>query len=203
MSPKVIAVLGATGIQGGSVVETFLAEPDWVVRGLTRNTSSDAAQSLADRGVNVVQADLNNAASLDNALQDIHALFVVTDFWASYRPAGKENSEATVDERLDAAGAEEEQQLRNAIDIAAGLPTLERLIISGLSDASKWSKGKYTRVRHYDSKARATSYAEKQYPELWKKTSIFQAGYYLSNFTTNRMLKPVMVSILCITQLSK
>lgn len=57
MSKKIITVLGATGVQGGSVVKMFLEDPKlsgWAVRGVTRSTSSDKAQALAAKGVEVV-----------------------------------------------------------------------------------------------------------------------------------------------------
>lgn len=55
---KLITVIGATGAQGGSVVETFLTDAklknDWVVRGVTRDASKDSAKKLAEKGVEVV-----------------------------------------------------------------------------------------------------------------------------------------------------
>lgn len=55
---KIITVLGATGKQGSSVVETFLNDPklngDWTVRGVTRDTSKEASQRLSGLGVEMV-----------------------------------------------------------------------------------------------------------------------------------------------------
>lgn len=55
---KIITVFGATGLQGGGVVTTFLSDPKlnktWAVRGVTRDTSKDSAKKLAERGVEVV-----------------------------------------------------------------------------------------------------------------------------------------------------
>lgn len=57
---KIITILGATGKQGGSVVETFLNDPklngDWTVRGVTRDTSKEASQRLLGLGVEMVSA---------------------------------------------------------------------------------------------------------------------------------------------------
>ena len=51
MAPKkIIVVVGATGNQGGSVVNTFLGLPAWQVRGITRNASSEAAKKLKEKG---------------------------------------------------------------------------------------------------------------------------------------------------------
>lgn len=56
---KIIAVIGATGIQGGSVIKSILGDPamaaNWTVRGLTRDASKDAAKELASQGVEVVE----------------------------------------------------------------------------------------------------------------------------------------------------
>ena len=84
IASKLIVVLGATGNQGGSVVETFLKEPGWKVRGLTRNTSSAAAQKLKEKGAEVVAANLVDTASLVAAFAGANAVFSVTDFWSLY-----------------------------------------------------------------------------------------------------------------------
>lgn len=65
---KVIAVHGATGAQGGSVVQSLI-KSDWKVRALTRNTSSDAAKALETAGADVVAADLDDEASLAKAYE--------------------------------------------------------------------------------------------------------------------------------------
>lgn len=59
----VIVVTGATGLQGGAVARHLLKE-GWRVRGLTRNAASQRAQALAAGGVEVVQGDMEDAASL-------------------------------------------------------------------------------------------------------------------------------------------
>jgi uncharacterized protein YbjT (DUF2867 family) len=55
---KIITVFGATGNQGGAVVETFLNDPtlkkDWAVRGVTRDVTKESSKKLAAKGVEVV-----------------------------------------------------------------------------------------------------------------------------------------------------
>lgn len=55
---KLITVFGATGNQGGSVIDAILADPqlskDFKIRGVTRDTTKKSARDLADRGVEVV-----------------------------------------------------------------------------------------------------------------------------------------------------
>ncbi|KAJ4304665.1 hypothetical protein N0V90_000192 [Kalmusia sp. IMI 367209] len=46
----------------------------------------------------------------------------------------------------------------------------------------KLSGGKYSHVYHFDGKAIAEEYGKSTYPELWEKTSVFYAGYYLENY---------------------
>lgn len=69
MSKPIAVIIGATGGQGGSVVESFLKDGTYQVRGVTRNVNSENAQALAKRGVEVVTGDLNNEASLREAFK--------------------------------------------------------------------------------------------------------------------------------------
>ncbi|KAF3074025.1 NmrA family domain-containing protein 1 [Trichoderma lentiforme] len=188
-STKLIVVVGATGNQGGSVADVFLSTPGWRVRALTRNPSSAKAKALASRGAEVVAADMDVPSTLEPALQGANAVFLVSDFWGLYGdPANKDK--AKPGQPLNVWAADHEvQQLKNVIDIVAKLPTLERFVYSSLSNATRWSFGKYTHVYHFDSKARAEDYARETYPELWAKTSIFQAGWFLSNFIVNPILE--------------
>ena len=75
---KVIAVVGATGSQGGGLARAILDHPEggFTVRALTRNPDSDAAHALAERGADVVAADLDDEASLVTAF----AVFCITTF---------------------------------------------------------------------------------------------------------------------------
>lgn len=58
MAKKVITVFGATGAQGGSVVDIFVNDPklkeEWQVRGVTRDVSKDSAKALVAKGAEVV-----------------------------------------------------------------------------------------------------------------------------------------------------
>ena len=69
MSQKTIAVLGATGVQGGSVVQALLKDGSWKIRGITRDTSKDAAKALEKQGVEVVSANIDDEASLAKAFE--------------------------------------------------------------------------------------------------------------------------------------
>src|SRR5258706_2587935 len=75
-SKKLIAVVGATGQQGGGVVRALQAQGRFKVRALTRHP--DKHRALADE---VVEADLNNPQTLKAAFHGAHGAFVVTNFW--------------------------------------------------------------------------------------------------------------------------
>ena len=74
MSGRVL-VVGATGTQGGAVVDALLDAGEVDVRGLTRDTGSDAAHRLADRGVRVVAGDLSDPTTLGPAFDGVDAVF--------------------------------------------------------------------------------------------------------------------------------
>ena len=83
---KVIAVVGSTGAQGGGLVRAILADPagGFTVRAITRKASSDKARALAKAGAQVVEADLDDAASLKKALAGAYGAFCVTNFWEHF-----------------------------------------------------------------------------------------------------------------------
>ena len=162
-SSKLIVILGATGNQGGSVAESFLSEPDWKVRAITRNSASSKAQTLTSKGAEIIQADLDDPSTLASAFDGAHAIFAVSDFWGLLNEINR--SRAKPGQPLNEWAAEhEEQQLKHVIDAASKIPTLERFILSSLSHSEKWSRGKYTRVYHFDGKARAAEYIPRAHP---------------------------------------
>jgi uncharacterized protein YbjT (DUF2867 family) len=77
----VVAVLGATGAQGGGVVDSLLAGGGFRVRAAVRNPNGDAAKSLAKRGCEVVRADILDIASMRPVFEGAQGAFLVTNFW--------------------------------------------------------------------------------------------------------------------------
>src|SRR6266478_6026791 len=73
---KLIAVLGATGQQGGAVVRALQAGNQFQVRALTRNPAKH--RELADE---VVEANLNRPETLASAFKGAHGVFLVTNLW--------------------------------------------------------------------------------------------------------------------------
>lgn len=85
---KIIAVVGATGAQGGGLVRAIQEDPGktFSARALTRNPASDNAKSLAAAGVEVVAADLDDPDSLIRAFDGAYGAFCVTNFWEHFSP---------------------------------------------------------------------------------------------------------------------
>lgn len=185
MSPqKIIAVVGATGNQGSSVVNTFLALPGWSVRALTRTTTSPAAQHLATQGATVVQANLEDVSSLEDAFRGAHAIFLNTDFWIPYGVAMSSGKY----ERHEASAVAFETELRhsrNAADAAVrvGGETLGRFVYSALGPMKEVSGEKYPHCGHWDAKAASADYIE---GVLQGKASF----YYPAAYSTNPFLLP-------------
>lgn len=66
---KTVVIFGATGKQGGSVVDAFLRDPAFKVRAVLRNPDTPAAQALQARGIEVVKGNLFDEASLVQAFK--------------------------------------------------------------------------------------------------------------------------------------
>jgi len=123
---KLIAVVGATGQQGGAVVRALQANGQFKVRALTRDPSKHP--NLADE---VVAADLNRPESLKSAFAGAYGAFVVTNAWE--------------------AGAEEAKQAQAAVN-AAKEAGVQHFIWSKLPDVEKISGGTID-VPHFTHKA--------------------------------------------------
>ena len=73
---KLIAVVGATGLQGGAVARALQAGHQFKVRALTRHPAKH--RGLAEE---VIQADLNRPETLSAGFEGAHGVFLVTNFW--------------------------------------------------------------------------------------------------------------------------
>jgi len=190
---KLIVIVGATGAQGGSVLNTFLSDSTYRIRAVTRNPNSSKAQSLASKSssIELVSADLSDPTSLAHAFQDATSIFAVTDWMSIYQDPSTHSARLPPDQSINQyACTLEAQQARNVFDVASTIPTLERLVFSTLPHVSKKSQGKYTHAYHFDSKAIAVEYLKSTYPELWGKTSLIEMGAYLENYVTLPLFKP-------------
>ena len=77
---RIVLVAGATGRQGGAVVRHMLPK-GWRLRALTRNPKSYAARQLAEKGVELVEGDMDDPASLERAARGVYGIYSVQDFW--------------------------------------------------------------------------------------------------------------------------
>ncbi len=132
MQRKIIGVVGATGSQGGGVVDALVREGTFRVRAITRNPAKYTGS--ADE---VVQGDLSDLDSLTKAFEDTHGVFVVTNFWE---------------------GADEIAQGQTAIQ-AAGDAGVNHFIWSTLPDVENISKGVFE-VPHFTGKAKLDAHVE-------------------------------------------
>ncbi|KAJ6523306.1 hypothetical protein B0H19DRAFT_652197 [Mycena capillaripes] len=161
-SAPLVAVVGATGIQGGSVIKA-LAESNkpYRIRGFTRDAAKPVSQSLIAKGVEMVTVSLvvGNAKNVFNAFAGANVAFLVTNFW----------------EHMD---VERETAEGKMIIDAAKAARVERVVWSGLPSCSKLSGGRIKHVVHFDGKAVVTEYARQSGVPFVD----VQAGCYASNF---------------------
>lgn len=129
-----IVVCGATGQQGGAVIDALLATGQGPLRGLTRNVSSSHSQHLRARGVEMVEADWTRVDDLAAAFDGARAVFAVTQPWTS-------------DYKKASPRAEVEQG--KAIIAAAERQKIEQMVFS---TAIFDGKPRKTGVPHVDSK---------------------------------------------------
>jgi uncharacterized protein YbjT (DUF2867 family) len=166
---KIIAVVGATGAQGGGLVRAILADKGsaFTPRALTRNVNSEKAKALAAAGAQVVAADLDDAASLGPAFAGAYGAFCVTNYWEHFSP-------------------ERELQQAENLARAAKAAGLEHVIWSTLEDTRKWMPlddtrmptlmGKY-KVPHFDAKGEADRF----FRDLGVPTTFLLTSFYWDN----------------------
>lgn len=84
MTERTALVVGATGNQGRAVINHLLAaDHDYSIRGLTRSPESEAATALGDRGIEMIQGDLNNRPSLRPAVEGADTVVIITNIWTA------------------------------------------------------------------------------------------------------------------------
>ena len=129
---RLILVSGATGQQGGAVARSLLKR-GFPVRALTRSPEKPEAQALAEGGAELVRGDLENRASLDQALEGVHGVFSVQNFWES--------------------GYEREVQQGKTLADAAKAAGVRHVVYSSVGSAHR-----ETGISHFDSKWEVEEY---------------------------------------------
>lgn len=167
---KVIAVTGATGAQGGGLVRAITADPagGFTARAVTRDPDSAKARALAGLGAELVQADLDDQASLARAFDGAYGAYCVTNFWEHFSP---------------------DKEIAQARNLAGAARTagVGHVIWSTLEDTRQWVpleddrvptlSGQW-KVPHFDGKGVADAvFAAAGVPTTWLRTS-----FYWDNF---------------------
>jgi uncharacterized protein YbjT (DUF2867 family) len=167
---KVIAVVGATGAQGGGVVRAIQTDPNggFIARAITRDVNSDKAKALAKLGAQVVAGDVDDAESLKRAFQGAHGAYCVTFFWNHFS-VEKEMAEA-----------------KSMADVAKATG-VQHVIWSTLEDTRKWIplsdnrmptlKEKY-KVPHFDGKGESNHF----FTDLNLPVTLLNTSFYWDNF---------------------
>jgi uncharacterized protein YbjT (DUF2867 family) len=167
---KIIAVMGATGAQGGGLVRAILADTSgkFAVRAIARDVSSGKAKELAALGAEVVAADLDDVESLKRAFAGVYGAFCVTFFWAHFSP---------------------EKELAHARNLAEAVKQagVRHVIWSTLEDTRRWIPlsddrmptllGKY-KVPHFDAKGEADRF----FTDAGVPTTFLLTSFYWDNF---------------------
>ena len=166
---KIIAVVGATGAQGGGLVRAIMDDPDggFTARALTRNVDSPKAQELAALGAEVVAADVDDVSSLERAFNGAYGAFCVTFFWEHFSP-------------------EKEGQHARNMAAAAKAKGAQHVIWSTLEDTRRWVPleddrmptlmGSY-KVPHFDAKGEA----DHVFTDLGLPTTHLLTSFYWDN----------------------
>lgn len=169
MPDKTIAVVGATGTQGGGLARAILNDPgsEFSVRALARNPDSDEAHELRETGAEIVEADLNDPATVVEAFDGAWGAFCVTFFWEHFSPDTEKAHAQTMAEAAAAAG-------------------VEHVIWSTLEDTRKWVpleddrmptlEEKY-KVPHFDVKGASDAFFE----EADVPTTFLLTSFYWDN----------------------
>ena len=167
---KIIAVIGATGAQGGGLVRAILNDKKgpFTARVITRDPKSDKAKAFADEGAEVVAGDVDDVKSLKKAFAGAHGAFCVTFFWAHMKP------ELELKQARNMAQAAKDAGVHHVI-----WSTLEdtRKSIPLSDNRMPTLMGKY-KVPHFDAKGEADGV----FTELGVPTTFLVTSFYWDNF---------------------
>ena len=166
---KVIAVMGATGAQGGGLVKAILDDPEreFSARAITRNAGSDAAKALAAAGAEVVEADLDEPPSIERAFDGAYGAYCVTFFWEHLNADLEIDHARVMAEAAKAAGVS--HVVWSTLDDTRELVPLE-------DDRMPTLQGKY-KVPHFDAKGEAN----KQFTDRGLPVTLLNTVFYWDN----------------------
>jgi len=170
MSKKTIAVVGATGAQGGGLVRAILADPSggFTARALSRDDSGEKAKALQAQGAEVVKASVDDPATLRRAFDGAYGAFCVTFFWDHFSP------EKEVAQARAMAQAAKDAGVKHVVWSTLE-DTRERVPLS--DSRMPTLMGKY-KVPHFDAKGEADAI----FRELGVPTTCLRTSFYWDNF---------------------
>jgi uncharacterized protein YbjT (DUF2867 family) len=166
---KIIAVVGATGSQGGGLARAILNDKsgDYAVRAITRHPDSEKAKELARLGAEVVTADLDDVESLQRSFVGAHGAFCVTNYWEHFNP------EKEITQARNLAQAARAAEVKHAIWSTLE-DTRERVPLS--DNRMPTLQGKY-KVPHLDTKGESDRF----FREAGVPTTFLLTSYYWDN----------------------
>ena len=168
---NVFAIFGASGQQGGSVINHVLSDQElsgkYKIRAITRDTNSVKANNLKAK-VEVVQGDISDRTSIERALTGVHTVFAMTT------PSLSPNA------------LEDEYNSGKTIADVSVEKGVKYIIFSTLPAVSEISGGKYTKVTPFDAKAKIEQYIR----GLHIKSAFFSAGFFMENLESQPFLAP-------------
>jgi hypothetical protein len=140
----------------------------------------------------MVQGDADDTDSIKAAVQGASIVFGNTAFSTAFAmPTAADLAKLQPGQTLREWCYETEvQQGKNIADAVASVDTLDLFVWSSLSDAKKWSKGKYAGVFHFDSKAHVVDYINSTHPGLAARMSILQMGLFVTNWKWGQAAVP-------------
>ena len=167
---RIIAVVGATGAQGGGLVRAILRDPEggFAVRAITRNPDSPAARELAKLGAEVVAGNVEDRSSLERAFAGAYGAYCVTFFWAHMSPEREKAEASAMAQAAKRAGVQHAvwstlEDMRQFVPLGdTRIPTL---------------MGHY-KVPHFDAKAEADAY----FATLGVPVTYLVTSFYWENF---------------------
>jgi uncharacterized protein YbjT (DUF2867 family) len=166
---KIIAVVGATGAQGGGLVRAILNDEDgrFAVRAITRNADSDKAKELAALGAEVVAADIDDVDSLKRAFDGAYGAFCVTAFWEHFSPEREIAQARAMAEAAKHAGVK--HVIWSTLEDTRNWVPLEDARMPTLMDSYK--------VPHFDAKGEAN----RVFADLGVPTTNLLTSFYWDN----------------------
>ena len=166
---KTIAVVGATGAQGGGLVQAILNDPDgnFAVRAITRDAGTPKALALAHQGAEVVVASLDDPDAVRQALAGAYGAYFVTFFWEHFSPERELAQARTMAEAAKAVGIE--HAIWSTLEDTRGWVPLDDDRMPTLMDHYK--------VPHFDAKGEANAF----FSELGVPTTFLLTSFYWDN----------------------